>query len=278
MQGSPETLWQFIKELLGRIGRNDLGAYAAALSYNFIFAVFPLVLSLLALFSFFHLSGLVAFESGPLATLIPVNALTLLINTLSLVVHRESPAVLGVGLVGFVWGMAGAFRQIIDAVNHAYEYPHPYRRKFWQVYILSIVLGITVGLLIVSGIILSVTGEHLLANVVWALWRVTVAVEVVDAIRWATLIVLFAFILAILYAVTPDEPRRFRLLTPGAAVVLVAWVLMSVGFSFYVAHFHTYNQIYGTLGSVILLLLYLYFFGFLILIGAQINAMLEKRR
>lgn len=268
----------FGRELARRIGRDDISSYAAALSYNFVFALFPLLLFVTALLAFFHWATPTQLLSGPVATVIPPIVVSLVTKVLVTIAHQRNSTALSLGILGFIWAMSGAFRQIIDAINHAYEYRPPYRRKFWQVYALSIGLGTSIGLVIVAAMALSILGENVLSGVLraWLHWQP--GALLVDVVRWIALLAMMITILAILYAIAPDQPKRFRLVTPGSLVALLAWIFLAIGFSFYSAHFSHYNQVYGTLGSIILLLLYLYLLGFVILLGAEVNALWEIQK
>jgi membrane protein len=265
---------RFIQRLGGRIARDDLGAYAAALSYNFSFALLPLMLFATALLAFLHDPDPVATLTGPLGPIVPQDVLSLVTAALEGVVRHRSPTVLSLGFLGFVWGMSGAFRQIIDGVNHAYEFRFPLRRKGWQMYGVSVLLGMTVGTLLVGGMALSVLGPDVVRGLAAAVLGHAPARVVQYLLHWGALAAMLWVALSILYAVAPDQPRPFRLYTPGTLVVEAGWGLLSLGFRLYTTRVNTFG-VYGTLGTLILLLLYLYLFGFVLLIGAEINALAE---
>lgn len=262
------------RHLFTRITKSDMTAYAAALAYNLLFALFPLGLFLTALLGFLHLPPL-SQSLGRLALpVLPPTVVRFMGDVLEQAQRHKNPAVLSLGIVGFLWGMSGAFRQMIDAVNHAYRYP-TLRRRPWQTYLLSIGLGLFVGTLMIVALIVSISGTHLVAWLLIRLTGVRLPALATAAIRWSSLFVIIWSILAVVFAVTPDRPRPFRWFTPGSLLALVVWLLVSWGFSFYTAHFHTYNQMYGSLGIVILLMLYLYLVSLSLLLGVELNATLE---
>ena len=98
----------------------------------------------------------------------------------------------------------------------------------------------------------------------------------VEVIRWGVLLVLMWIILTLIYNWLPDRVARFRWISPGTVVVMAAWIVISLGFSLYASHFNHYNKTYGSLGGVILLMLYLYILSFALLVGAEINAIGSK--
>ena len=273
-----KALIRVVREFGQRMSRNDLGAYGAALAYNFMFATGPLLLFLTELLGLVHVHVLALLNSGPIAHIVPTGVLSVVRSALLTATRQRSGAVLGLGIVGFLWGMSGAFRQIIDAMNHAYEFPLPLRRGAFVLYLTSIGLGAVIGLILAVGVMLAVLGRALI------FWMA--AVHVLPSallgpallLRWLLLFALLLLVLDILYAVAPDRRRRFRWITPGAVFALGGWFLLSLGFSIYAAHFSSYNRVYGTLGGIILLLLYLYLSGMALLGGALVNAMWEERR
>ncbi|MHB1611590.1 MAG: YihY/virulence factor BrkB family protein [Sulfobacillus sp.] len=265
------------RQLAMRIARNDVSSYAAALAYNFLFALFPLMLFLTALLGFLHLPPLNAIGQGPLGAIIPTPVMRLVFRTVSAIVYHKNPALLSVGALGFLWAMSGAFRQLIDAMNHAYEVPYPWRRKYWKTYLLSIILGLGIGLALLVLVVVTVSGVHVLQ---WALlWAMGIhaAGWVVLVIRWILVLAGFLSILAIIYSVLPDQPQVFTFWSWGGIVAVTVFVLISIGFSYYASHFSSYNRLYGSLGGVMILMLYLYLLGWALLLGAEINAWIRVR-
>jgi membrane protein len=268
-------LWRLARALGARVGRDNVGVFAAALSYNFAFALLPLLLFATALLGFLHFAHPVQVLTAPWVQVVPDSVLDMVSKALKGAVQHRSPTVLSLGFLGFVWGMSGAFRQVVNGVNSAYEYRYPFRRKAWQVYGLSVLLGVTVGTLMVVGLALSVLGPNAVLGLTTAVVGYTPARVAVDLLHWGLLGSVLWIALSILYAVAPDRPRRFSLYTPGTLVTEGAWALLSIGFRQYTERVNTFG-VYGTLGSLILLLLYLYLFGFLLLVGAEVNAVLDS--
>jgi membrane protein len=270
-------LWHDLTALVDAMNRHDLGSYAAALAYNFLFALFPLLLVVSAGLAFVHLP-LATVLNGPWQALVPAASWQLVLSNVQVALTHQNAGALGLGTLGFLWGMSGAFRQFMDAVNHAYGFPYPWRRHVVVFYLISLALSVTVGIGVTAGLVLSVLETRLLRDVVWHGAAVPPQLAVVDSLRWGVLLAAFWLMLAVLYWIAPDEPPPFRWITPGALLVLVGWLLLASGFSYYAGHLAHYNAVYGTLGRIILLLVYLYLFGLLLLLGAQVNAYADRRR
>ncbi len=262
--------------LIHRMTVDDMFAYAAALAYNFLFALFPLLLFLSALLGFLHLSPNVReVFRGPLSQLLPGSLLTFITNAWRQLILTRHPTLLSLGALGFLSGMAAAFRQLIEALNHAYEFPMPRRRPLWKSYALSLAAGLTVGLVIALAIFLSAVSSSFLRSVVTIALSVSIPATVLIGLRWLGLIVLLWATLSAIYTILPDRPRPLRLLNPGTLAALGLWLLISLGFSLYTDHFNTYDRIYGSLGAMILLMLYLYFAGMALVMGAEISALTD---
>ncbi len=263
-----------VRRLAARAAAADLGAYAAALAYNFMFALFPLLLFLSAAVGFLHLRAQPLIFAGPLADLVPANVLALVRGALQVALRQRSGAAFGLGLTGFVAGMSGAVRQIMDALNHTFPVAGGPRRGTVRLYVESTLLGVGIGVLLVVGVVLAVAGRALALLLVPAGFPQS-AVWVAQGMRWFITLALLLVVLDVAYAYGPDVHRPFRWVSWGSAAALVSWVLLSVGFSLYTAHFNHYNAVYGTLGGIILLLLYLYLCGLALLLGAVINAVFQ---
>lgn len=265
------------KSLIKRLSKADTASYAAALAYNFLFALFPLLLFLTALLGLLHLPSVKNFFNGPTALLVAPNVRRLILTATTQAHQHRSPALLSLGAVGFVWAMSGALRQLVDALNHVHQL-EPLRRPVWKTVLLTVALGILLGVLItLSEAVVTMGGDVI--RVISAHWfQQHLDPVLVEAVRWAVLLALMWIILVISYNWLPDHVTRFRWFTPGMGLVMSAWILISLGFSYYSGHFNHYNLTYGSLGGVILLMLYLYILSFVLLLGADLDATALKMR
>lgn len=273
-----KTIRPFAKLLMARMGRDDMTSYAAALAYKFLFALFPLILFLTALLAFMHVPQTVHGIVGPLSSLVPASVLNLLRTNIAQAIKHENPTVLSLGIVGFIWGMTGAFMELMDAFNHAYELPYPFKRTIFQRYALGVGTGIIFGIVFVGMLGVAAGGtlftHWLLGHVLH--WPVDQAASFI--LHWLLVIVLLVVSLDILYTILPDLRLHFRFLSAGTLLATSVFIILSLGFSLYTIHFNSYNKMYGSLGAVILLLLYLYLFALAILLGVEVNAVLYHQK
>jgi membrane protein len=276
-EGAPAALWDFGRAIVARVGRDDVGAYAAALTYNLLFAVFPLGLALAGLLTWLHLPVLEQALLRLLGGLLAPEVTSLIAHTVLGRAGAASPALVYGGMVGYLLGMSAAFRSLIDAVNHAYEYRRDLR-PFWKTYALS--LGLAVGLaaaLVAAGAVALLLQRGVGGAALRLLGRGAARAAVLG-LRWLMLPALGLMAVAVVFWLVPDRPRPFAWLSPGSVVAVATWLVGTWGLSAYLARFNSYNRIYGSFGAAILLLLYLYLLSFALLVGAEVNAELERRR
>ncbi|MCL4494589.1 MAG: YihY/virulence factor BrkB family protein [Firmicutes bacterium] len=268
-----KNVFTYSKQLLTRLGRDDMTSYAAALAYKFLFALFPLALFLTALLAFMHLPRTVQSIVGPLSNLMPQAVVNLLQNNIAEAVTHENPTILSLGILGFIWGMTGAFMELMDAFNHAYELPYPFRRTALQRYALGIGTGIIFGILFVVMLLVAAGGTLFTHWLLGHILHLPIDQAASFVLHWVLLLALMVISLDVLYSILPDTKLSFRLLSPGTVLATIVFLVLSLGFSLYTSHFHSYNKMYGSLGAVILLLLYLYLFSLAILLGVEVNAL-----
>lgn len=257
------------------MGKADTASYAAAMAYNFLFALFPLLLFLTALLGLIHLPHVSQFFRGPAGVLIAPNIRQLILRTIHEAERHRSPTLLSLGVLGFLWGMSGALRQLADALNHAYGY-HRLKRPMWKTVIRTILLGLFLGVLLTSAEALVGLGGDLIRLLALHWFGHSPNRFLVQGIRWIVLLALMWVILVIAYNWLPDHIPRFQWFSAGILLAIVAWIAISLGFSFYAAHFNRYNMTYGGLGGVVLLMLYLYILSFALLFGADLDMVLSK--
>ncbi len=265
----------WVKALAVRVQRADTASYAAALAFNFLFALFPLLLFSAALLAMLHLPSVAHDLTGPLAALIPRALRHLILATIASASRFKSPTLLSVGALGFLFSMSSAIRQLSNALNHAYRVPKV-KRKLWTTLSLSFGLGLLFGILIVASLILSAIGGDIIRWMALVWFHHPPGSTLQSSLRWLTLLALLWIILTLIYNWLPDHGHRFHWMTLGTGIVMMLWIAISLGFSLYAAHFNHYNRTYGSLGAVILMMLYLYVLSFALLLGGEVNALMSK--
>jgi membrane protein len=273
-----ESLWGVLKRTVKEFREDNLTDWAAALTYYGILSIFP------ALIVFVSIIGLIgAPVTEPLLDNIgafaPSEAKDILVKAVQgLEESRGGAGVLAiVGIAGALWAASGYVAAFIRAANVVWDVEEG--RPVWKTLPLRIgVTAVLIVLLAVSALIVVFTGP--LAERAGDVIGVSdVVVTAWDIAKWPALILLVALMLAILYYAAPNVRQPgFRWITPGAILAVAVWIVASAAFALYVANFGSYNKTYGSLGAVVIFLVWLWLTNVAVLLGAELNAELERRR
>jgi membrane protein len=267
-----------LRRTVKEFSADNLTHWAAALTYYGILSIFP---ALLALISILGLIGNSAIQPliDNVGTVAPGPAKDIATSALkNLQQNRGGAGILFiVGLLGALWSASGYISAFMDASNAIWDVEEG--RPIWKR--IPIRLAITLVMLVllaITAIGVVVTGP--LAEQVGNLVGVgSAAVTAWDIAKWPVLILIVAFMLAILYWAAPNVKQPgFRWITPGGIVAVILWIIASAAFAFYVANFSSYNKTYGSLGGVIIFLVWLWISNLVILLGAEFNAEMERGR
>ena len=270
--------WATLKDAGKRFSADQLTDRAAALTYYGILALFPGLIVLVALLG---LIGQYPQTTNALLEIVdkvsPGTTADTFREPLDEMVKAKggAGALLGIGLVVAIWsasGYIGAFMRALNAIHGVKE-----RRPFWKLRPLQIVLtlGMVLALTLVL-VALVITGP--LAKAVGdAVGLGDTAVEVWNVAKWPALVLVVMVTFALLYHTAPNvRPRKFRLVTWGSVIAVLAWLGASAGFTFYVANFGHYSTTYGSLGAVIVFLIWLWISNLALLLGAEIDIVRQQ--
>ncbi|HEY8559430.1 MAG TPA: YihY/virulence factor BrkB family protein [Pyrinomonadaceae bacterium] len=267
----------FIKKVYDEAMAEDVVSNAAQVAFYFIFALFPLLLFLLSLF------GLVL-ESAEefrqelfvyLREIIPASALALIEQTLNEVVQSSSGGKLTFGFLLALWSASAGIDSLRIVLNDVYDLEET--RSWWKYKLTCVLvtLGLTVLICVVIGIVFY--GSHVLTSTLTGAGLESVAPYIASALSFIVILAAMLLAFACLYAFVPNhETFVFRWITPGAVTAVVLWLAFSFGFRIYLAYFDSYAATYGSVGAIIILLLWLYLTALVILIGGVINSVADK--
>ncbi|MGH7278010.1 MAG: YihY/virulence factor BrkB family protein, partial [Candidatus Rokuibacteriota bacterium] len=267
-----------VKELASRvwteIWKDEVIDRAAALSYYFLFSLFPALLFLTALIGFLPAPDLMGQLMGYVRQVLPGDSASMVERTLGEIAGGERGGLLSFGVLAALWAGSNGMASVMSALNVAYDVEDP--RPWWKRRLLAVVLTVGFALFIIGALVAMVFGPKLGAAVAawFGLGDVFTFVWSIATIPIAILLVLAGF--ALVYYLAPASEQRWHWVTPGSAVALVLWLAMSIGLRIYVTDFGDYNATYGSIGGVILLMLWLYLTGVVLLVGAEINAVIEQ--
>lgn len=280
------SLWKFgglTRRQIGgavfeEIRANNIVGRAAELAFYFLFALFPLIFLMMTLFGLFasHRLELQNEFFSYFAGFLPPTAFQLLAKVTDEIAAHASHGKLTFGVVSALWCISGSVSSMISFLNSAHHVRET--RSWFKVTAIALILGLLVSILSLTALFLVLVGSHFVSWLGTGLRLKPLVVLVGKAIQWPIAIYLVAQSCSLIYRYGPNlkERRRWHWFTPGAAFGAFIWLVASFGFRMYLHFFNNYSVAYGSLGAVMILLVWLYATALALLVGAQINAEIER--
>src|SRR5215208_2677406 len=270
-------LVDFARLTYKEMNEDHVMAFAGNLTYKALFAVFPFFTFLLSLLGIFNANDLVKTTVNKLSGVLPESATTFVEDQLLGITQSQAESAFTFGAIISIalalWGVSGAFRSVMEAMNVMYSVEED--RPFWKVYGLSVFMSLAVVVLLVGALVLVVFGESIGVAVADLVGLGSVFATIWSIVQWPIVasVVLFAF--ALIYYFAPAAKQRFRWISPGSILAFVFWLIFSLLFSLYASTAGSYNETYGSLAGVIILMLYVYYSALIMLVGAGINQVIQ---
>lgn len=246
--------------------KNHTMAFAAALAYYFVLALFPFLIFLSVVVARLQLPDFFGQVMGLIALLVPSSSMGPLKNLIRDTILSTHSRVLTFGVLLTLWSASSGFTALIDALNTAYQVSET--RRYWKTRCLAIGMTFSVGCLLVVALALLLVGPILSVRLTEAFGMRTLWASA----RWVIAIACTIVAVELLYFVAPNTKQRFRSTLPGALIAVVGWIGLSDLLGIYFRYFSSYSRGYGSLGVALAFSIWLYWTGFLVLIGAQFNA------
>ncbi|AJE15944.1 YihY/virulence factor BrkB family protein [Stutzerimonas balearica] len=261
-----------LKKTFKEFSSDDMSTYASALAYRALFSLFPFLLFLLALLGFLNLSDFFDWIRQQAALALPPMAMEQ-VNPVIDQLQRQQGGLLSFGILAALWTASVGFRSLMNAMNRAYDVREG--RPTWKLMLLSVLYTVGSAVLLLACAMLMVLGPQVMGWLADLVGLRDVVVVLWAWLRWPVVIFLMMLLVAVLYYVTPDVEQKFRFITPGSVLAVVVWVAASLAFGIYVQNFADYNATYGSIGAIIVLLLFFYISAAVLLLGAELNAVIE---
>jgi membrane protein len=276
----PDRNWRsLIKRLWERINEHDLLARSAQLSYYFLLALFPLLIFLATLLGYFAAAGSQLRDSllSSLSKVMPYSAVTLVHSTLDEVTANRGGGKLSFSLLAALWVASSGMGAISQTLNAAYNVRET--RPWWKVRLISVGLTVALSVLILAALIIVLYGGKIGDAVANSIGHGSAFQLTWHLVQWPIMLAFVYLTFEITYYFAPNRPRRgWHWATPGALIAVVLWLLISFGLRIYLHFFNSYSLTYGSLGALIVLMLWFYLTGMAVLIGGEVNSELEDRR
>lgn len=255
------------------IKRDKVTVLAAAVAFAALLSLFPLMIAAISIYGLGADPETVANQARMIEDVLPEDAASLITGQLQSLAAADNGA-LGIAAVisilAALWSASGGMAMLINALNVAYDEDND--RGFVKNRALAVLMTFGAILFLLVVVSLLTVPADILGDLG------TIGIVLVNILRWVLLAGLLAAALAVLYRVAPDrDDARWRWLTPGVTVALILWLLASAAFSYFVDTFGSYNETYGSLAGVVVLMLWLQLSTMIVLIGAEINAETERQ-
>jgi len=268
------TITELGRRLWRESQRDELLGRAAQLSYYALLALFPALIFLTALMGLFSVENYMPELMSYLRNVLPADALSMVKLFLNQIAEGSGANLLSLGALGALWASSSGVTAIMNALNVVYDVKED-SRPLWRVRLTAILLTLGLAGFVILSLTLVLYGPSIgawIANFVglgrafaWA-WNI---------LHWPVVVGLMLLVVAAVYYVCPDIEQNWQWVTPGSVFAVTMWVIVSLGFKVYVDNFGDYNKVYGSIAGVIVLMLWLYWSGMMLLLGGEINAEIE---
>lgn len=263
-----QHLWQSIQD-------DQVFNGAAALAYFLVLAIFPAVVFILSVLPYLNVPHLQEAIFGLLNQALPADAATLLDQTVSQIVSKQAGGLLTFGALFTVWSASAGIYALMQQLNVAYEIKE--RRAFWKVRCISILLMAIFVFLVIGSFSLIVLGGVIQSWVASLIGWSHPLLIFFATVRWIIIAAALLLGISLIYSFGPDVTPKFRYVSPGGVAGAALIALSSIGVRLYVLFFGNDSAMYGSVGAIVILMLWLYLVGIALLVGGEINSILQPR-
>ena len=271
LHGVPPS--RFLRDLKSSIAEDNVFNGAAALAFFLTLSIFPAMIFLMAVLPYLPVQRIDQAIMDLLRQALPSDAATLFAEVVDEVTRERRGGLLSFGFVAALWAASSGMYAIMQQLNITYHVKEA--RSFLRARAVALGLTLLFGLLVVGALSLIVTGgmiQDWIGNRFGSNEGLLIAFSV---FRWVMIVLALLLAFALIYYFAPNVEQKFAFITPGSVLATALLVFASLGFSLYASRFGDYDATYGSIGAVILLMLWLYIAGLVILVGSEVNVLVE---
>ncbi|SDW84141.1 membrane protein [Marinococcus luteus] len=264
----------YISDLMTEFKEDNVPLLAAAQAYYYILSIFPLLIFALTILPLLNLNpnSVVSF----IGTVAPSDTASLFEENITTLVQEPRGILFVVSLLGALWSASNGINAFIKSSNEAYDVEES--RSFIKVRLIAIALTICMILTIVVALVLPIFGNVLISMISSVLGLPAQTEILFQVLRWVIAVTVMTLMLLLLYRFAPNKTLKWKEILVGSLTAALLWQIVSLGFSFYVSNFGNYSATYGSLGGVIILLLWFFLTGLVLMIGAEMNVIFHRRK
>lgn len=264
----------FLKELLHRFMSDEVPGLSAQLSYFFLLSLFPFLIFLITLIGYLPIS-----QEDVLGTIehyAPGETMQLINSTLNQILNKKNGGLLSFGIIATLWSASNGINAIVRAFNKAYNVEES--RTFIVARGMAILLTVAMVFVIVVALLLPVFGKEIGLFIFSNFGFSEQFLTIWNTLRWLVSGTILFIVFTALYFVAPNKRLHIKDGLPGAITATIGWIVVSLAFSYYVGNFANYSATYGSIGGIIVLMIWFYLSGMIIILGGELNAMLYNRK
>jgi membrane protein len=268
--------WTVVKKVWKASFEDDVFARAAQLGFYFLLALFPALLGVTALIGMLPSQVVLPTVMPYAQKVLPSESLVLVERYVGQVIKGSGGGVFSLSLLGSIWAASWGMMAIIYTLNAVYGVRET--RPLWKSGATAILLTVGAAVFIISSLVLILAGEQVsqwAADLTGADWWVTMVWPV---LQWPVIILLMLVAVNLIYYWAPNIDHEWQWINPGSVLAVSLWILFSLGFKWYVENLINYNAVYGSITGVIILMIWLYVSGLILLIGGELNSLLNRPR
>ncbi|MGE0089070.1 MAG: YihY/virulence factor BrkB family protein [Bacteroidales bacterium] len=268
-------LYDVIKFFNSGIYNGYLATRASAIAFNFALALFPTILFLFTLIPFIPIGNLQTELLELIHEFLPENAYRFFESTLVSVVTQKNGGILSFGAISSLIFSSSGIHSLIDAFNNTYHSIET--RKWLSIRIVSTILVFVIFVLLTCALLIIVFSQIVINQLVeYHILQVNLTYYLIMAGKWIIAVALFFIAISFLYYYAPAKKTQWRFISAGSTLATILTLLTSLGFSYFVNNFGQYNKLYGSIGTIMVILLWLYFNSFSLLLGFELNASIKN--
>ncbi len=259
------------------IKKESITARASSISFTFFLALFPGIIFFFTIIPYIPINNFQDTLLDMIKNVIPENAYGFVNKTLIDIIKRPRGGLLSVGFIMALYFSTNGINRIIQSFNQTYHLTET--RTALKRRLISIILVVILSFLIIIAITLITSGTSILNFFVEkGILKSDFTFIFMQLGKWIVIISLFFFSVSFLYYLGPTKKMRFRFISPGSTLATILIIITSFGFNFYINNFSRYNALYGSIGTLIIVLLWIYFNAIILLIGFELNASISDTK
>lgn len=243
---------------------------AGSVAYSFFIALFPGIIFLFTLIPYFNVDTLQQEIFNMLYRVMPPDTFDAAQSTIQDVLENKRGGLLSFGFILALLFATNGVNSLISNFNHSAHQLET--RSFWKQQLVAIALTFVITILFLVAVILIIFSSTVLNEVLAFMRLDTISPFIVESVRFALMLLVVMLTITLLYNYGPAKRREWRFISPGALLATLLIILSSVGFSFYVSNFSQYNKLYGSIGTLLVILLWIYINALVLILGFELNA------